>query len=181
MNENFVTVLKHSIEDRGFIEGKDFIGVDTNEYYILLPFVFEILCPFSKFYGSKYKLLHHCVANEKQYFKNYYDEQFVKIGRLKCFFFNKKTKITDMEQYAIVSSSYTRPYTLCEFTCWLDENDEHIHLFHNFYNSFDFYLHDRKIYNDASIIIKKLKPIIFNQFKKYNYKEIIKNYKNKLC
>ena len=188
MHKKFVTELKHFIKNNEFIEGKDFISVDTDEYYVLLPFVFDILHHFGMYEGNgidfhiseiDYKVLPHCVTNKKYYFKNYYDEQFIGRGRIKCFFFNKKTKIADIKKHncEYVSNIIMDKCDLWEFTCWLDENDEHIHLFHNCHNSFNTCVRDENIYINASEIIKKLKPYIFENVKKYNMEEIVKNYK----
>lgn len=165
MYKKFLTELKHSIKERGFVEGKDYISVDTDKYFILMPFVFEILQPFN-IYDGKIPVLTHCLTHKKKYFKHYYEQQFLESGRLKCFFFYKSAKFTDI-LYPFVDREI-RKVTLWEFTCWLDENDNRIHLFHNYYNNFNSCDSDVKIYDKASSIIKALKPIIFKEAKKYN-------------
>ena len=174
MYKKFLTELKHSIKERGFIEGKDYIGIDTEKYFILIPFIFEILQPFNK-YDGKVPILAHCLTHNKKYFRMYYEQQFLKLNRLKCFFFNKSEKIANMQFYNNHDDvRETRIATLCEFTCWLDENDDKTHLFHNFYNNFNSCDSDCEIYSEASLIIKNLKPTIFEEVKRYDINKIRK-------
>jgi len=171
MYKKFLTELKHSIKERGFVEGKDYISVDTDKYFILIPFVFEILQPFNR-YDGKIPVLTHCLTHKKEYFKNYYEREFLKLGRLKCFFFYKSARFTDILD--AFDDRGARKVTLWEFTCWLDETDDKTHLFHNFYNNFNSCDSDVEIYSKASSIIKAIKPIIFKETKKYNFIKIRK-------
>jgi hypothetical protein len=174
-DNKFIDVLNNWISINKFEEGKDFIKIDSSEYLILLPFNFNILHHFS-FHGGKYKILGHCVTAEYCYFKRYYDSQFLDYNRLKCFFFDKNIKMGDIPQRRYVDDSQKKE-TLWEFTCWLDENDEHIHLFHNYYNNFDRCEVDVKIYKKASEIINNLRRTIFQEVKKYDLEKIKKHYK----
>jgi len=173
-NSKFIDVLNDWINSNNFKNGEDFIKIDTPRYLILLPFNFDVLHYFSR-YGGKCCLLIHCVTGERYYFRKYYDSQFLYYNRLKCFFFDKNIKLKEIPNPCVGYSK--RIETLWEFTCWLDEKDEHTHLFHNYYNNFDYCEIDTKIYKKASKIIKNLRTIIFKELKKYDLEKIKEHYK----
>ena len=168
-NKTFIEILTKSINNKKFKEGEDFIKIDTEKYLVLLPFNFEILHDFSMF--GKYNILGHCVTCEEKYFKEYYNNEFLKKDRIKCFFFDKSIKIGDIPVRKTSSG-----ITLWEFTCWLDKTDKHIHLFHDYYNQFDYCETDRNIYEAASKIINTLRKTIFHKLDGYDLNEIKKLY-----
>ena len=168
--KTFVEILFDSIADKNFKEGKDFIKIDTKKYLILIPFNYGILHDFSMF--GKYKILFHCVTCEESYFKKYYDIEFLKRNRIKCFFFDKNIKFDE-----IPNIQANKKETLWEFTCWLDETDEHIHLFHNCYNHFDGDEIDKQIYKTASKIINNLRKTLFCKLGNYDINKIKEYFK----
>ena len=106
--------------------GKDYISMETNEYWVVAPFNENIMIELNdklwlenKGVGLNFR---HCVCHDTLAFAMWYKILY-REGRLKVFFIKKNIDI-----YSELNG------LLDEFTCWIDRNDKLPHFTHDIKN-----------------------------------------------